>query len=69
MLDAFISGAGGSRFKSRAVKSDTVLPTARHRCDISSKDAVLPEGNDTEMGLQTRYMLRRNTASTMKTFN
>ena len=32
------------------VKSDTVLPTARHRCDISSKDAVLPGDNDTEMG-------------------
>ena len=31
------------------VKSDTVLPTARHRCDISSKEAVLPGRNDSEM--------------------
>ena len=31
-------------------KSDTVLPTARHRCDISSKGAVLPGRNDAEMG-------------------
>ena len=31
------------------VKSDTVLPTARHHCDISSKGAVLPGRNDTEM--------------------
>ena len=32
------------------VKSDTVLPTARHCCDISSKGAVLPGHNDAEMG-------------------
>ena len=32
------------------VKSDTVLPTARHRCDISSNGAVLPGRNDAEMG-------------------
>ena len=32
------------------VKSDTVLPTARDRCDISSKGAVLPWRNDAEMG-------------------
>ena len=32
------------------VKLDTVLPTARHRCDISSKGAVLPGRNDAEMG-------------------
>ena len=32
------------------VKSDTVLPTAHHRCDISSKGAVLPGRNDEEMG-------------------
>ena len=32
------------------VKSDTVLPTARHRCDISSKGAVLPGRNDAETG-------------------
>ena len=32
------------------VKSNTVLPTASHRCDISSKGAVLPRRNDAEMG-------------------
>ena len=31
------------------VKSDTVLPTARHRYNVSSK-AVLPGRNDVEMG-------------------
>ena len=32
------------------VKLDTVLPTACHRCDISSKGAVLPRRNDAKMG-------------------
>ena len=32
------------------VKSDTVLPTARHCCDNSSKGAALPGCNDAEMG-------------------
>ena len=32
------------------VKLDTVLPTARHRYDISSNGAVLPGRNDAEMG-------------------
>ena len=32
------------------IKLGTVLPTARHRCDISSKEAVLPGRNDAEMG-------------------
>ena len=31
------------------LKSDTVLSTIRHRCDISLKEAVLPGGNDAEM--------------------
>ena len=31
------------------VKSDTVLPTACHRCHVSKK-AVLPGSNDAEMG-------------------
>ena len=34
----------------RNEKSDRVLPTARHHCDISSKGAVLPGRNDAEMG-------------------
>ena len=48
--NAFVSGAGGLRFKARAVKSDTVLPTARHRCNISSKGVVLLGCNDAEIG-------------------
>ena len=32
------------------VKSDKVLPTARYRCDISFKGAVLPGRNDAEIG-------------------
>ena len=34
----------------RPAKSNRVLPTARHRCNISSKGAVLPKRNDAEMG-------------------
>ena len=33
------------------VKSDTVLPTIRYRCDISSKGAVLPGSIKEEVGL------------------
>ena len=47
---AFASGAGGLRFKSRGIKSDTVFGTTRHRCEVSSKGAVLPGRNDAEMG-------------------
>ena len=36
--DALGSGAEGDGFK-----SNTELPTARHRCDFSSKEAELPE--------------------------
>ena len=32
------------------VKSDTALPTARHHCDILSKEAVLLGCNDAKMG-------------------
>ena len=32
------------------VKSNTKLPTAHHRCDISSKGTVLPKPNDAEIG-------------------
>ena len=49
------------------VKSDTVLPTARHRCNISWNGAVLPTGAMTQRWTPpTRYTLWRNTASTMK---
>ena len=47
--NAFVSGAGGLRFKSGADQIGHVLPAARHRCDISSKGAVLPGRNDAEM--------------------
>ena len=40
-------------------KWDTVLPTARHRCDISSKEAVLPLGAMTRRwDPPTHYTLR-----------
>ena len=45
--NAFVSEAGDWRFKSRAVKLDTVLPTA---ATFSSKEAVLPRRNDAKMG-------------------
>ena len=49
------------------VKSDTMLPTARHLCDISSKGAVLPTCTMTRRWAPpTRYTLRRITASIMK---
>ena len=48
------------------VKSDTVLPTARHYCNISSKGAVLPGRNDAEMARPACYTLPRITASIMK---
>ena len=32
------------------VKSDSVLPEARHHCGISSKEVVLLGRNDAEMG-------------------
>ena len=48
------------------VKSDTVLPTARHRCDISSKGAVLPGRNDAEMGPANSLHALAYSASTMK---
>ena len=47
---AFISGAVGLRFISRAGQLETVLPTARYRCNISSKGAVLPGRNDAQIG-------------------
>ena len=55
---------GGSSFG--PVKSDTVLPTARHHCYIFSNRAVSPGRNDAEMGPASRYPLRRNAASVIK---
>ena len=48
-VNAFVSGAVGLRFKSLAGQLE-YNAAARHRCYISSKGAVLPVRNDTEMG-------------------
>ena len=47
------------------VKSNTGLPTAGHRCNISSKEAVLA-GRSDAMGPKTRSTLWRVTVSRMK---
>ena len=49
--NAFVSETGGLAFKSWADQLDTMLPTARHRCKVSSKRAVLHRRNDVEIGL------------------
>ena len=46
-----------------SVKSDTLSPTACHRCDDSSELG----SPDAEMSPVTDYTLRHNTAKTMKT--
>ena len=52
------------------VKPNTVLPAARHRCDILSKEVVYPTDAMTRRWApQTRYTRRRNTASIMKDLN
>ena len=49
------------------LKSNTVLPTARHRCNISLKEAVLPTGAITRRWApQTRFKHRHDTASIIK---
>ena len=41
--NALVPGAADLRFKSWRDQIDTVLPTARHRCDISlNTEAMLP---------------------------
>ena len=42
----FVFGAGDMRSNIGPVKTDTMLPTARYRCDISLKGFVLPGRND-----------------------
>ena len=46
-----VSGSGGLTFKSRASQIRYSVATARHRCDISSKGAVLLRRNNADMGL------------------
>ena len=48
--NAFVSGAGGLRFKSRAAQIEHSVANGSHPCDISSKEAVLLERNDVKMG-------------------
>ena len=50
----------------RPVKSDAVLPTACHRCDITSKDTEFLGAMTQRCASPTHYTLRRNTASIMK---
>ena len=45
------------------VESNTVLLMARYRCNISSKEAVLPRRNDGEMA---RYTLWHNSVSIIR---
>ena len=59
---AFVSGAGGLRFKSRTGQIG-VLQTARHHYNISLKGAVLPGAMMRRWAPQTRYTLERDTAS------
>ena len=47
-------------------KSGTVLPTARHRRNVSSQGTVLPERNDAEMAAANLLQQSRNTASIIK---
>ena len=50
----------------RPAKSETELPMARPRCDISSREAELLGRNNAEMGPATCYTLRRSTARITK---
>ena len=45
------------------VKSNTELPTAHHRCNVYSKEPVLPGHSCAEMGPQIRYTLWRRRRS------
>ena len=54
--NAFLSGTGGSWFKSRPVKSNAVLPTTRYRCDISSKKDLCCPTQWHGIGPQTRVV-------------
>ena len=48
--NAFVSGAGSLRFKSRSGQIEQSVANGLHRCKISSKRAALPGRNDAEMG-------------------
>ena len=59
------NGAGAVGLIPGPVKSDTMLPPARQRCDVSS-ELCCPDTVDAEMGPAVRYALRRNTAIVKK---
>ena len=63
-----ISGAGDVSSNIGPVKSDTVLPMACHRCNISSKGrrCVARRRNDMEMGPENSLHVSHNTASIME---
>ena len=48
------------------VKLNAALPTVRHGCDIFSKEAALPGGNERKWAPQTSQTLRHIPASIMK---
>ena len=48
------------------VRSNTELPTARHRCDISSKGAIWPMRNVAAKGFENSLLVWRYTWSKMK---
>ena len=68
--NAFIFGAGGLRFKSRAGQIGHSDAMTRHRCDISPKVrscfARAHISLDKIANFETHYTLWRNTMSTMK---
>ena len=64
--DAFVSGAGSLRFKSRSGQMTPSVANGLCRCKNSSKGAALHGCNDAEMGPPTRYMLLRIVESIMK---
>ena len=55
---ALCSEAGGLRFKPQTGQIDTVLPRARHSCDLSSREAMLLGRNDVEIGSSILFTLR-----------
>ena len=57
--NAFVYGANGLGFKSRAGQSDTVLQMARYRYNTSSKEAVVQWRRDDPSKLVTLFGVTR----------
>ena len=64
--NAFVSGSGGQKFKSRAGPGHSTANGYSHRCDISSKVAGLSGRNEEGWAPPTRYTLHGITASIIK---